>query len=105
MTFYECIYGKRPFEGNTHDELAQNICTANPRFHVTRPPVSMPCIHLMAALLEKDKGKRIKAAGWETFASDHFFDPLNFGSLESKLVLPIFIPSSDETNFDATYDL
>ena len=105
VTFYECIYGKRPFEGKTHGELAENICAANPRFHVTQPPVSMQCIQLMAALLEKDKRKRMKAAGWETFTSHHFFDSLNFESLESKLIPPIFIPSSDEANFDATHDL
>ncbi|KAJ9662586.1 Serine/threonine kinase [Neophaeococcomyces mojaviensis] len=105
VTFYECIYGTRPFEGKTHDELVENICAANPKYHVTRPLVSMPCIHAMAALLEKDKRKRIKAAGWETFTSHPFFDPLNFELLESKLVPPIFIPSSDETNFDAMHDL
>ncbi|KAJ9651394.1 Serine/threonine kinase [Neophaeococcomyces mojaviensis] len=105
VTFYECIYGARPFEGKTHDELVENICAANPKFHVTRPPVTMPCIHVMAALLEKDKRKRIKAAGWEAFTSHPFFDPLNFELLESKLVPPIFIPSSDRTHFDATYDL
>lgn len=105
VTFYECIYGKRPFEGKTHDELVENICAAKPKWHVCKPPVSMPCLHAMGALLEKDKRKRIGAAGFETFTSHHFFDPLNFESLEQKLIPPIFVPSSDKTNFDATYDL
>ena len=30
---------------------------------------------------------------------------MNFESLESKLVPPIFIPSNDKINFDATYDI
>lgn len=105
VTFYECIYGKRPFEGKTHDELVDSICAANPKYHVTRPPVSMPCLHAISALLEKDKRKRIGAAGFNTFTGHHFFDPLNFNSLEAKQIVPIFVPSSDKTNFDATYDL
>lgn len=29
----------------------------------------------------------------------------NFDALERKQVEPVFVPSSDKTNFDATYDL
>ena len=105
VTFYECVYGKRPFEGKTHDELVDNICAAKAKWHVCKPPVSMPCLHAMTALLEKDTRKRIGATGFDTFTGHHFFDPLNFENLEKKLVPPIFIPSSEKTNFDATYDL
>ncbi|KAK6375094.1 Serine/threonine kinase [Lithohypha guttulata] len=105
VTFYECIYGKRPFEGKTHDELVENICNSNPKFHVTKPPVSMPCLHAMSSLLERQKRKRIGAAGFDTFTTHHFFSPLDFEALQAKLIRPIFVPSSDKTNFDATYDL
>lgn len=105
VTFYECIYGKRPFEGRSHDELVTSICAASPKYHVTKPPVSMPCVHAMESLMEKDRQKRIGAAGFETFTTHHFFDPLNFEMLERKLIAPIFVPSSEKTNFDATYDL
>ena len=30
---------------------------------------------------------------------------LNFEALERKQIEPVFIPSADKTNFDATYDL
>lgn len=30
---------------------------------------------------------------------------LNFEALEKKQIEPVFIPSADKTNFDATYDL
>lgn len=105
VTFYECVYGKRPFEGKTHDDLVDNICAANPKYHVTRPAVSMPCLRAMSALLEKDRKKRIGATGFQTFTSHDFFDPLNFEFLEAKKIAPIFVPSSEKTNFDATYDL
>ncbi len=105
VTFYECVYGKRPYEGKSHDELSDNVIAANPKYHVTKPPVSMPCLHAMSSLMEKDRRKRIGAAGWDTFITNPFFQPIDFEALERKQIAPIFIPSSEKTNFDATYDL
>ena len=72
---------------------------------MTNPPVSMPCLHAISSLLEKDRTKRIGAIGFETFLDNPFFRPLDFNALERKEIPPVFIPSSDKTNFDATYDL
>lgn len=105
VLFYECIYNKRPFEASSHDSLAQKIIKGEPTFPVTNPPVSMPCLHAISSLLEKDRKKRIGAIGFETFADSPFFRPIDFIALERKEIDPIFIPSSDKTNFDATYDL
>ena len=49
--------------------------------------------------------KRIGALDFETFSDNPFFRPLDFVALEKKLIPPIFVPSSEKTNFDATYDL
>lgn len=76
-----------------------------PNYPVTQPPVSMPCLHAISSLLEKDKRKRIGAAGFESFSDNPFFRNIDFVALERKQVPPIFIPSSEKTNFDATYDL
>jgi serine/threonine kinase 32 len=65
----------------------------------------MPCLHAISSLLEKNRKKRIGAIGFETFTDNPFFRPLDFIALERKEIDPIFIPSSDKTNFDATYDL
>jgi serine/threonine kinase 32 len=105
VTFYECIYNKRPFEANHHDALAQAIIKADPPFPVTNPPVSMPCNHAISSLLERNKSMRIGAAGFETFTDNPFFRPIDFEALERKEIEPIFCPSSEKTNFDATYDL
>jgi serine/threonine kinase 32 len=59
----------------------------------------------MGALMEKDRSKRIGATGFETFTAHPFFAEIDFEALERKEIDPIFIPSSDKTNFDATYDL
>ncbi|KAH8730699.1 kinase-like domain-containing protein [Phaeosphaeriaceae sp. PMI808] len=105
VLFYECIYNKRPFEASSHDSLAQKISKGEPTYPVTSPPVSMPCLHAISSLLEKNRKKRIGAISFESFLDNPFFRPLDFTALEHKEILPIFIPSSDKTNFDATYDL
>ncbi|KAH7083342.1 kinase-like domain-containing protein [Paraphoma chrysanthemicola] len=105
VLFYECIYNKRPFEASSHDSLAQKISKGEPTYPVTSPPVSMPCLHAISSLLEKNRKKRIGAISFESFLDNPFFRPLDFVALERKEILPVFIPSSDKTNFDATYDL
>lgn len=42
---------------------------------------------------------------WESFINNDFFRALDFDLLEQKRIEPVFVPSSDKTNFDATYDL
>ncbi|PGH13099.1 AGC/YANK protein kinase [Polytolypa hystricis UAMH7299] len=105
VTFYECIYNKRPFDGRNHEQLGQNIKRGQPKYYVTNPAVTVPCLRAMAALMEKDRSKRIGAAGYETFTSHPFFADIDFEALERKEIPPVFTPSSDKTNFDATYDL
>ncbi|KAL9038595.1 MAG: hypothetical protein Q9180_003041 [Flavoplaca navasiana] len=111
VTFYEAIYNKAspwrgiPFTSHGHEKLEKEILNGIPNYPVTQPPVSMPCLHAISSLLEKDKRKRIGAAGFETFSDNPFFRNIDFVALERKQVPPIFIPSSEKTNFDATYDL
>ncbi|CAD0115110.1 unnamed protein product [Aureobasidium uvarum] len=105
VVFYECIYSKRPFEGHHHDQLIQSIVKGEPNFPVTNPPVSMVCMHAISSLLEKDKLQRIGASSWNSFTDNPFFRELDFDALERKEIEPIFKPSSEKTNFDATYDL
>ncbi|KAL4942819.1 hypothetical protein BDV06DRAFT_156665 [Aspergillus oleicola] len=105
VTFYECIYNKRPFEGRSQDTLSENIRKAQPKYFVTNPAVSIPCLRAMSALMEKDRSIRIGAVSFESFTSHQFFADIDFAALERKEVSPVFRPSSDKTNFDATYDL
>ena len=125
VTFYECIFNKvwcratqqplprflaadrhkRPFEAHHHDKLEKEIQRAQPRYPVTQPPVSMACLHAITSLLEKDTTRRIGAVSFESYTDAPFFRPIDFVALERKQIPPIFIPSSEKTNFDATYDL
>jgi serine/threonine kinase 32 len=105
VVFYECIYNKRPFEAQNHEQLSRRIRAAEPAFPVTNPPVSNPCLHAISSLLERDKTQRIGAAGFGTFTDSPFFRVIDFVALENKEIDPTFLPSSEKTNFDATYDL
>ncbi|MCJ1291263.1 hypothetical protein MMC34_002806 [Xylographa carneopallida] len=105
VTFYESIYNKRPFEAHNHEKLEKEILKGTPNYPVTNPPVSMPCLHAISSLLEKDITKRIGAISFESFTDNPFFRDIDFVALEGKQVPPIFVPSSEKTNFDATYDL
>ncbi|CAK7219308.1 Serine/threonine kinase [Sporothrix bragantina] len=104
VTFYECIYSKRPFEGNTESSLGQTIQNASPNFPITSPPVGLPCLYAIRDALHPDADKRLGAT-WESFTQHEFFAPIDFVALERKEIEPVFIPSADKTNFDATYDL
>lgn len=85
--------------------MEKEILRGIPNYAITLPPVSMPCLHAISSLIEKDRRKRIGATGFETFTGNPFFQMIDFEALEKKQIPPIFIPSSEKTNFDATYDL
>jgi serine/threonine kinase 32 len=55
--------------------------------------------------LERDRSQRIGAISFESFSDNPFFRPVDFVALENREIEPIFKPSSEKTNFDATYDL
>ena len=96
---------KRPFVSHGHEKLEKEILKASPNYPVTQPPVSMVCLHAITSLLEKDRRKRIGATGFDTYTDHAFFRRIDFEALEKKQIPPVFIPSSEKTNFDATYDL
>lgn len=96
---------QRPFEGSTQSGLGLAITKANPNFPVTAPPVSVSCMHAISSALEPDPAKRMGSASWISFIDNPFFRSIDFEALERKEIEPVFVPSSEKTNFDATYDL
>ncbi|KAL6874968.1 serine/threonine protein kinase [Trichoderma novae-zelandiae] len=104
VLFYECIYNKRPFEGNSESSLSQQVQFSQPKYPVTQPPVSLTCLYAIRAALELNPNNRLGST-WESFIYNDFFKTIDFDLLEQKRIEPIFVPSSDKTNFDATYDL
>lgn len=61
-------------------------------------------MYAMKDALEPRPDKRMGAT-WESFTNNDFFQCINFEALERKQIDPVFVPASDKTNFDATYDL
>ncbi|KAK0743288.1 kinase-like domain-containing protein [Schizothecium vesticola] len=104
VLFYECIYNKRPFEGNSESSLSTVIQAGKTKYPITNPPVSYLCLYAIQAALELNPDKRMGRT-WESFTQHEFFRVLDFEALERKEIEPVFIPSSEKTNFDATYDL
>lgn len=95
---------QRPFDGNSESTLSTQIQAANPKYPITSPPVTLPCLYAIREALEPNRDKRMGAT-WESFTNHEFFAMINFDSLEQKRIEPVFVPSADKTNFDATYDL
>jgi serine/threonine kinase 32 len=62
-------------------------------------------LQAIRSALEPDPSKRMGSAGWLTFTENPFFGEIDFEALERKELEPVFVPSSEKTNFDATYDL
>src|ERR1700712_1447943 len=65
----------------------------------------MPCLHAISCALEEDPAKRMGSASFLSFTDNPFFRSIDFDALERKELEPVFVPSSEKTNFDATYDL
>lgn len=59
----------------------------------------------MKSLMTKTLADRMGANSFDTFKQHPYLLPLDFDALERKELEPIFRPSMDKTNFDATYDL
>ncbi|KAI1816550.1 kinase-like protein [Poronia punctata] len=104
VLFYECIYNKRPFEGNSETSLTNVILHATAKFPVTQPAVTTDCMRAIRRALEPNPDLRL-GHSWQKFTEEPFFRVIDFEMLEAKQIEPVFVPSAEKTNFDATYDL
>ncbi|KAH8661148.1 kinase-like domain-containing protein [Ilyonectria robusta] len=104
VLFYECIYNKRPFGGDSKGSLSSQIQAANPKYPITHPPVSLACLYAIGSALDPNRNTRMGST-WDSFANHEFFKVFDFELLEQKRIEPIFVPCSHKTNFDGTYDV
>ncbi|KAF9549110.1 hypothetical protein EC957_004749 [Mortierella hygrophila] len=113
VLFYECIYNKRPFQTDTISDLKKAIPTQTIEFP-EKEGLSKECISAMRGFLTRDPKERLGIkGGMEGIRQHPFFqagayqtNPDNWWyMLETKQLTPKFQPSSENVNFDATYDL
>jgi serine/threonine kinase 32 len=105
VTFYECIYGRLPFDSDKGDSLSRQIQYMDVQYPQTSPLVTPLCVMAMSNLLDRDHHTRIGASSWSSFTDHPFFQDLDFQLLENKRIPPIFRPSQEKSNFDAVYEL
>ncbi|KAL1924656.1 uncharacterized protein VTP21DRAFT_4310 [Calcarisporiella thermophila] len=111
VVFYECIYGRRPFEQHSSEELKQAVMHGDIEYGTRDNSITSVCISAIQGFLERDPLKRLGAAqlGEENIAflkiTQHpYFSPIDFARLEAKELPPLFRPSA-ESNYDSMYDL
>ncbi|KAG0253641.1 hypothetical protein BG011_006254 [Mortierella polycephala] len=113
VLFYECIYSKRPFQTDNINDLKKAIPTQTIEFP-EKNGVSRECISAMRGFLTRDPKARLGVKGGMDGIRQHPFfqagtyqtNPENWWyMLETKQVTPKFQPSSENVNFDATFDL
>ncbi|ORY90039.1 kinase-like protein [Syncephalastrum racemosum] len=101
---YELLFGKRPFHGQTGDDLVSAILNDT----LTFPDdieISDDCIDVIKKLLERSPMQRLGAGGIEDFKAHPWFAHLDWDALETKTATAPFIPSTDIPNFDAVHEL
>ncbi|KAF7731827.1 hypothetical protein EC973_008342 [Apophysomyces ossiformis] len=103
VTFYECIYGKRPWASEQGDELRQCVLRGHVRYRESGlRPVSTCCITAIQGFLEADPSKRFghDISGWTSLLQHPFFSSIDWHLLDAKQGKPPYQPSSVEANFD-----
>ncbi|KAI8328242.1 kinase-like domain-containing protein [Chlamydoabsidia padenii] len=107
VTLYECVYGKKPFEHETNDELSAAIRRGHVHYSNNKRSVSGECLAAIQGFLEMTPSKRLGQGdqGWVNLVQHPFFRSVDWRRLESKTLTPPFQPATNQNNFDPTFDL
>ncbi|KAI8873026.1 kinase-like protein [Ramicandelaber brevisporus] len=112
VVFYECIYGMRPFRYDDAKQMRHAIRYQEIRYPVDgQVTVSSDCLSAMQSFLQRDVRKRLgcnngnSSDGFRSIQQHPYFRSFDWTRLEHKQLDPPFVPDSDRSNFDITYDL
>ncbi|KAI8379553.1 kinase-like domain-containing protein [Radiomyces spectabilis] len=109
ITFYECIYGKRPWRSHERgNDLRKSVLYGAIAYPQNEQyPISPQCISAISGFLEHDPRKRLGhgTLGWARLMQHPFFQSVPWQSINAKECDPPFKPSSSAPNFDAFYEL
>ncbi|CAO3674170.1 unnamed protein product [Rhizopus stolonifer] len=106
ITAYELLFGKRPFEGSTNDDVKKAIIQCSLEFPKDIH-VSIECKQVVKGLLTKRSKDRFGHGehGVEKLKAHPWFRGIDWKELEIKKAQPPFIPSKDSPNYDAIHEL
>ncbi|KAJ3212033.1 hypothetical protein HDU67_004093 [Dinochytrium kinnereticum] len=111
VCLFECLYGKRPFRGNSNEALTQAIrkqpLNLPDNNYVSRQPVhlSKDCASFLRGLLERNVDRRLGSKGFDSIRRHPWLGVFEWDRVERKDMRPIFVPEPNRSNFDASYDL
>ncbi|KAG0737811.1 hypothetical protein G6F29_002179 [Rhizopus arrhizus] len=103
---YELLFGKRPFEGKTNEDVRKSILKNSLEFPEDIH-ISLECKQVIKGLLTKQPKDRLGHGeqGVELLKSHSWFQGIDWHQLEYKKAQPPFIPSKDSPNYDAIHEL
>ncbi|KAI7823536.1 kinase-like domain-containing protein [Gamsiella multidivaricata] len=113
VMFYEAIYNRRPFQTDSVSDLKKAIPTQTIEYP-EKEGLSRECISAMRGFLTRDPKERLGIkGGMEGIRRHPFFQAGAYQGnldnwwymLETKQLTPKFQPSTEQNNFDATFDL
>ncbi|KAI7871842.1 kinase-like domain-containing protein [Spinellus fusiger] len=109
ITFYECIYGKRPWKGSEKNkDLANTVLRGSISYptHNGKHQVSSNCISVLQGLLAYDPNHRLGYGqeGWHALVHHPFFHSIDWQAINSRKATPLFRPSS-QVNYDLIHDI
>ncbi|OBZ89762.1 Serine/threonine-protein kinase 32A [Choanephora cucurbitarum] len=106
VTMFELLFGRRPFNGQTSEEL-RNAIINDPLVIPDDTQVSDECIDVLKGLLTRPPKERLGhgVQGYRRLQSHPWFDGLDWETLENKTAISPFIPNNDKSNFDAVHEL
>ncbi|KAF9979135.1 hypothetical protein BGZ73_005303 [Actinomortierella ambigua] len=113
IIFYEALYQKRPFQTENIADLKKAIQYQNIEYP-EKEGVSRECVAAIRGFLNRDPNERLGIRNGMNgikyhpfFVAGAYRDNVEnwWQLLETKQLRPLFKPSSEHNNFDATYDL
>ncbi|RCI00630.1 hypothetical protein CU097_015361 [Rhizopus azygosporus] len=106
ILLYELLYGKRPFQGKSNEELQRSILH-DPIEFPKEPKVSQEAISFIKELLTRDVSRRmgVNEVGFKRLKNHAWVSGMCWDILHSKTVGAPFIPDENKSNFDPTHEL
>ena len=102
---YECMFGKRPYQGKDRKEIRDHILSKQEKIHQQDVPNgwSLEAADFINKLIQRKPGNRLGKDGPQMIKQYEWFRGFDWESLKEKRMRAPFVPPLAEDNFDAKY--